>query len=93
MVSVITPDPMVLELRRRIGESSTQRESAEKLGISESMLTLILQHKRAISPTLLEKLDFVTISINTEHAKITLQVRSGQALETVKAIENAMGAK
>jgi hypothetical protein len=31
MVSVITPDPMVLELRRRIGESSTLEAGVENV--------------------------------------------------------------
>ncbi len=74
------PDPLIAELRKRIEKSGTQKAAAQELEISESFLTEILKGRRTASPSLLEKLGFV---------KITLHVKSEQADSVVRAIQKA----
>ncbi len=74
------PDPVVTELHKRIEKSGTQKVVASELEISESFLTEILKGRRTASPSLLEKLGFV---------RITLHVKSEQADSVVRAIQKA----
>ena len=88
MAKTATPipvnDPVLEELENRIAEAGSQKACAEDLEISPSYLHDIIKGKRALTPTILNKLGYVRVSVH---------VPTERAEDVVKAIEKTLDKK